>query len=120
MDYSTDEEFQFSVVCEQCKKIWKSQKIPFSKAHILPETEEKKIIYDVLYQREKESAKARALMEAQRVFNLCPICNKWVCDGCFMICEDLDMCKECAAKLKEKGNIVNGENTDSRDAEFRK
>ena len=106
-DCSTDKKFQFLIVCEECRTVWKSRKISFSEARILPKSKEKKNIYAVLYQREKEEVKLKALVEAQKVFSLCPICNKWVCDECFMICEELDMCKECAVKLNETGSVVN-------------
>ena len=36
----------------------------------------------------------------------CPICKRLVCDHCFLICDDLDMCVQCAAKLNEKGTVV--------------
>lgn len=28
------------------------------------------------------------------------------CDHCFLICDDLDMCVQCAAKLNERGTVV--------------
>ena len=36
----------------------------------------------------------------------CPICKRLVCDHCFLICDDLDMCVQCAEKLNEKGTVV--------------
>lgn len=48
----------------------------------------------------------KALKAGEKSFNRCPICHRWVCDDCFMVCEDLDMCGQCAEKLNEKGSIV--------------
>lgn len=35
-----------------------------------------------------------------------PICKRLVCNRRFLICEDLDMCAECATNLKESGRPV--------------
>jgi len=105
-DCSTKDQFQFSIVCEECGKVWKSQSVIFSKARIPPVTEGKKVVYAALYQREKKEAHLKALKAGEKLFSRCPICHKWVCDDCFMLCDDLDMCKQCAEKLEEKGNIV--------------
>ena len=48
----------------------------------------------------------KALNQAKEIFNICPICKRLVCDHCFLICDDLDMCVQCAAKLNEKGTVV--------------
>lgn len=105
-DCSTEDKFQFSIVCEECGKVWKSRAVVFSKARIPPATEGKKVVYAALYQREKEEARQKASWAGQKLFSKCPICYRWVCDDCFMVCEDLDMCKQCAEKLNEKGSIV--------------
>ena len=47
-----------------------------------------------------------ALNQAKEIFNICPICKRLVCDHCFLICDDLDMCVQCAAILNEKGTVV--------------
>ena len=39
-------------------------------------------------------------------FNICPICQRIVCDDCFLICDDIDMCKSCAEMLEEEGNNI--------------
>ncbi len=105
-DCSTEDKFQFSIVCEECGKVWKSRAVVFSKARIPPATEGKKVVYAALYQREKEEAQRKASRAGEKLFSRCPICHRWVCDDCFMVCEDLDMCKQCAEKLNEKGSIV--------------
>lgn len=105
-DCSTEDQFQFSITCEECGKVWKSPAIVFSKARIPPATEGKKVVYAALYQREKEAALLKAAKAGETLFSRCPICHRWVCDDCFMVCEDLDMCRQCAEKLNEKGSIV--------------
>ena len=98
---SIEDKFEFSIVCEECGKVWKSKAIAFSKARIHPVTEGKKVVYAALYQREKKEAHLKALKAGEKLFSRCPICHR-----CFMVCEDLDMCKQCAERLNEKGSIV--------------
>lgn len=106
-DRSTKDKFQFSITCEECGRVWKSPAVMFSKAHTPPATEGKKVVYAAIYQREKEDARLKALRAGEKLFSRCPICHRWVCDDCFILCDDLDMCKQCAKKLDEKGSIVN-------------
>ncbi|MCI6126309.1 MAG: hypothetical protein MR738_09535 [Enterocloster clostridioformis] len=40
------------------------------------------------------------------VFNKCPICSRLVCDRCFLVCDELDMCVSCAHYLQEQGEPV--------------
>ena len=47
-------------------------------------------------------------MEVPEIFNRCPVCGRLVCDRCFLICEDLDMCTACAGTLEVHGDIVAG------------
>ena len=105
-DCSTPVSFCFSMRCRECGKEWNSTPVTFSKAGIEPGTEGKKIIFDALYQREKEAALERAVEEASNAFNQCPICKRLVCDYCFLICDDLDLCISCATRLQEKGEPV--------------
>lgn len=44
-DCSTLDKFQFSICCAECKEIWKSSSIRFSKAGQIAETEGKKVIF---------------------------------------------------------------------------
>ncbi len=106
MDYSTDHVFQFAFACADCGEIWKSNPIPFSKANEMPTNKNKQIIYRTLYEREKKSAREKAIKEARQISNYCPICKHIVCNNCFLICEDLDMCSSCAKRLDEKGELV--------------
>lgn len=64
------------------------------------------MIFQSLYYREWERARERAAEEASEEFNLCPICGRLVCNHCFLICEDLDICVSCAERLHECGAPV--------------
>ena len=105
-DCSTADRFCFSMACADCGKVWKSTPVSFSKAGLHPPTEGKQIIFDILYQKEKEAAANKAVEEAAAAFNRCPICKMLVCDHCFMICEEIDMCSSCATRLQERGEPV--------------
>lgn len=106
IDFSTKDTFCFGVRCEECNRIWYSKKIRFSKVNVTPETEGKKIIYGVLYQREWEQARKVATELGKELFSICPVCHRLVCDSCFMICDELDMCKRCAKALEAEGKVV--------------
>ena len=67
---------------------------------------EKQELYEVLYQREKERALQAARKEARERFSQCPICRRLVCDSCFLICDEMDLCRECAGRMKESGEPV--------------
>ena len=61
---------------------------------------------NVVYVYLTGTAFQKALNQAKEIFNICPICKRLVCDHCFLICDDLDMCVQCATKLNEKGTVV--------------
>lgn len=105
-DCSTLDKFQFFICCAECKEIWKSRPVRFSKVGQSAKTEGKKVIFQALYNREKIVARKQAVREAEQIFSLCPICQRLVCDYCFLVCDDLDLCTSCAKKLKEKGEPV--------------
>lgn len=105
-DCSDEKSFCFYIECKECENKWKSKRKLFSKANIIPPTKEKAIVYAVLYEKEKEFAVAQAIEEAKKEFNICPVCGKLVCNDCFLICEDIDMCLNCARVLKEKGEFI--------------
>lgn len=48
------------------------------------------------WQKEHEKAFERAKNEAQKHFNRCHSCRKWVCDSCYN--EDEGLCTECAPR----------------------
>ena len=105
-DRSDQEKFCFSLVCKECGSEWRSTPIRFSKAGEVPQTEAKRIIAKALYQREHAQAVERALNEAVQHFNVCPLCHGLVCNYCFIICDDLDMCRSCSDSLQEQGEAV--------------
>lgn len=113
-DCSTVEEFRFLVRCQECGGIWHSSPIRFSKAGAEPESEGMRTILRTLYEREREAAREKAAAEAAEIFNYCPVCGRLVCDRCFLICEDLDLCIACAKALQVRGDVVAGEVSDPR------
>ena len=115
-DCSTVEEFRFLVRCQECGGIWHSSPIRFSKAGAEPESEGMRTILRTLYEREREAAREMAAAEAAEIFNYCPVCGRLVCDRCFLICEDLDLCIACAKALQVRGDVVAGGVSDPRRA----
>ena len=105
-DCSTRDVFCFSIRGAECGQVWSSRQTRFSKAGVHPKSEGKQVIFDALYQKEHELAKNDAVREATDIFNRCPICRRTVCNRCFLICEDLDMCVHCASQLNEQGAPV--------------
>ena len=103
---STREVFLFRIACGICAAEFGGKPVRFSKAGILPPTEAKRIIYEACYEQELRAARQAAVRDAAEHLNYCPICKRLVCNRCFLICEDLDMCKQCAAHLKETGSPV--------------
>ncbi len=95
IDCSTPDEFCFSLCCMECKTVWKSTPIRFSKAGKKPENENRKIIYDMLYDREKNLAFQNVLNQAKEIFNICPICKRLVCDHCFYLWLSGYVCAMC-------------------------
>lgn len=115
-DCSTVEEFRFLVRCQECGGIWHSSPVRFSKAGMRPETEGMRTVFRTLYEREREASREKAAAEAAEIFNYCPVCGRLVCDRCFLICEDLDLCIACAKALQVRGDVVAGEVSDPRRA----
>lgn len=105
-DRSDQEKFCFALNCKECGREWRSAPIRFSKAGEAPPTEAKRIIANTLYLREHAQAMGHAINEAVQHFNVCPLCHGLVCNYCFIICEDLDMCRSCTNALQETGEAV--------------
>ena len=103
---STREMFLFRIACGACGAEYGKKKVRFSKAGITPQTQGKKIIYEACYEQEFRDARQAAIRDAAENLNYCPICKRVVCNRCFLICDDLDMCKQCAAHLEETGSPV--------------
>ena len=105
-DLSTEEVFRFRVSCDECGREYADKAVRFSKAGAASKTPQKKALFDALYEQEYRSAKMHAVREATEHMNYCPICKRLVCDRCFLICEELDMCTQCAALMGEIGTPV--------------
>ena len=103
---STREVFLFRIACGACGTEYAGKPVKFSKAGITPQSQGKKIIYDACYEQEFRDARLSAVRDAAEHLNFCPICRRLVCNRCFLICDDLDMCKQCAAHLDETGSPV--------------
>ena len=114
-DCSTIGEFRFLLRCQECGRTWHSSPVRFSKADAEPETEARQVIFRALYAREREAAREKAAAEASEIFSQCPVCGRLVCDRCFLICEDLDLCAACAKALQVRGDIVAGETSSPRE-----
>ena len=105
-NHSTREVFLFRASCGKCGAEFANKPVPFSKAGMTPSTPEKGILYEALYEHELQCVRQRSIREAAEHLNYCPICKRLICNRCFMICDDLDMCKQCAVRLKEHGRPV--------------
>ena len=103
---STREVFLFRIACGACGAEYGGRPVRFSKAGLTPPTEGKRIIFDTLYEQEFRDARQASVRDAAEHLNFCPICKRLVCNRCFLICDDLDMCKQCASRLEEKGSPV--------------
>ena len=103
---STREVFLFRIACSTCAAEFGGKPVRFSKAGIIPPTEGKKIIYEACYEQEFQTARQSAIRDAAEHLNYCPICKRLVCNRCFLICDDLDMCSRCAAALDAPGMPV--------------
>lgn len=106
IDYSSPDEFCFALRCDECGRELRSTPVRFSKSGVVPISSEKQIVFDALYRREKEQAYEKAAAELKTMINRCPVCQKIVCDHCFLICDDIDMCVDCARRLNEYGEPV--------------
>ena len=100
---STQQAFCFRVTCGCCGTAYGNKTKPFSKADDPPITRSKQILYTALYEQEFREARRVAIRNAAEQMNYCPICKRLVCNECFLICDDLDMCKQCASDLEQQG-----------------
>ena len=103
---STREVFLFRIACGTCAAAFGGKPVRFSKAGVTPPTEGKRIVFEACYEQEFRIARQSAIRDAAENLNYCPICKRLVCNRCFLICDDLDMCKQCAAHLEETGSPV--------------
>ena len=103
---STREVFLFRILCAGCGESFGNRPIRFSRAGETADTEAKHTLLTALYEEEQRSVRQTAIRQASEHMNLCPICKRLVCNRCFMICDDLDMCRDCAKDLQQKGHPV--------------
>ena len=103
---STKEVFLFRVSCAGCGLEYGNKPIRFTKAGVVPSDPGKQIIYRALYEQELGDARNMAVRSAAEHMNYCPICKQLVCNQCFLICDDLDMCRRCASELQQHGQPV--------------
>ena len=108
-DLSSREVFLFRVRCQACDTEYANKPIGFSKAGLIPETAERELLYNAIYEQEYTNARQSAIRNGAEHFNCCPVCKRVVCNRCFWICDELDMCITCAERLKEKGSPVASE-----------
>ena len=100
---STRDVFLFRIACSACGREYGNKPVRFSKAEAVPQTPKKATLYEILYAQELQSARLGAIRDAAEHLNYCPICKRLVCNQCFLICEDLDMCRQCASAMEETG-----------------
>ena len=105
-DLSDYERFQFSVSCPVCGKEWTSTPVPFSGAEKRSRSMRMNYFVRRQYNREKKRAEIIAAEEPGSRMNYCSVCMRIVCDSCFMICADADMCTDCAECHNENGERV--------------
>ena len=97
-DHSDTEHFSFSFFCDQCGKEWVSPAVPFVSGGFsaIDHKETKALIWA----KEHQLAFDRANLEAHLEFNHCRSCNRWLCDACFGIDDNLsepeDGVRKCA------------------------
>lgn len=103
IDCSDRDRFVFNLICPECGRVWQSTPVAFSKAGEEPATESRRVVFYLLYEREKQRAFDRAMEEAVHFFNLCPVCERLVCNDCFLLCREIDLCRRCAEQLQETG-----------------
>lgn len=103
---TSDNVFKFRVSCTGCGSEYGNRPRRFSKTGVVPTTQNGKVVLDALYEYELETARQAAIRVAAEHMNYCPLCKQLVCDQCFVICCDIDMCKRCAAELEQQGNPV--------------
>ena len=102
-NHSTKDVFLFRIACANCGTEYANKPIRFSKAGISPESQAKQTIFAAIYEQELNAARQAAIRTGAEHMNYCPICKRLVCNRCFLICDELDMCCQCAEHLNESG-----------------
>ena len=86
-DESNGSIYSFTFYCDICGKPFKS---PLYDSLTGDEQDVK------TQEVEHNDAYERANNEVLKSFNRCPSCQRVVCDDCFSILDDIDVCKECS------------------------
>lgn len=94
-DKSDGNHFRFTFYCDICDSPWHSIPYIASAGWGSPGADTQ------AWENEHTAAYERANREAMMHFNRCPVCKRVVCDRCFLILAERDMCKECTATQKE-------------------
>ncbi len=105
-DLSSGEVFLFRVLCGCCGTGYGNRPMHFSRTEASPSHKGEQMIRNVLYEQEWKTAKQIAIRNAAEQMNYCPVCRQLVCNQCFLICEELDLCRQCAARLDQRGSPV--------------
>ena len=105
-DLSTREVILFRVSCAGCATEYTSRPVRFSRADSIADTPGMQTLLHAVYSQEQETARRCAIRSAAEHMNYCPICKRLVCNRCFLICDDLDMCRQCASALDQEGMPV--------------
>ena len=95
-DDSTETVFRFTFYCDLCGKPWSSVPVsgmPEKGCGIGKRSLERCAEHDAAYER--------ANLEAIQHFNRCPKCKRWVCNDCFLLLHDGDVCRKCAEGKRE-------------------
>ena len=80
--------YRFTFYCDVCGKPYQSPAYD-STVVTVPDRRAQEIEYNDAYER--------ANNEVLKNFNRCPACQRVVCDECFNILEDMDICRVCSA-----------------------
>lgn len=105
-DLSSTEVFRFRVVCGNCGSEYGNKPLRFSKSVAPSAFQEGALLHRALYEQELSTAKRIAIRNAAEHMNYCPVCERLVCNQCFLICDDLDLCIQCATRLEQHGTPV--------------
>jgi hypothetical protein len=85
-DESKEGEYCFTFYCDICGRAHQSPRYHSASADYADPGTRK---------AEYEDAYARANSEMVKKFNRCPVCQRVVCDECYDIMDDINMCKAC-------------------------
>ncbi len=105
IDKSTDEFFKFEFHCDRCQAKWISDSYSFEHGFPNDLTQGEKRAKEIMWKVEHDVALERANLEARLRFNQCNSCLRTVCDDCFSMDENEDLCIDCAKEnTKDGGN----------------